>query len=58
MNAIRIDKARKELEVIADQRQICSEFAKNFLTDFKENTIETLVDMNMMETKAVVPWLR
>ena len=50
---------------MAHQKHVCRVIAKNYLTGIRENAIQTLVDMKMMEPKIesdlhedVLPWLR
>ena len=50
---------------MAHQKHVCRVLAKNYLTGIRENAIQTLVDMKMMEPKIesdlhedVLPWLR
>ena len=50
---------------MAHQKHVCRVLAKNYLTGIRENAIQTLVDMKMMEPKIesdlhedVLPWLK
>ena len=58
-------KARKVERKMAHQKHVCRVLAKNYLTGIRENAIQTLVDMKMMEPKIesdlhedVLPWLK